>query len=173
MIEQSASPTPDALYEFRLRPERSITAAGLAVFFLVLAATSVVVAGFSAWQGNLFAPAFAALELVLVWVVLRFVWRRQGEQQERIALTREALTVARQPSGDEVRFHPYWVRVQRAPAGDRTGRRPLLLTSHGRTVEVGAFLGDEERSRLERLLAGALDALRDGRDSETESKASG
>ena len=173
MIEQSASPTPDALYELRLRPERSITAAGLAVFFLVLVATSVVVAGFSAWQGNLFAPAFAAVELVLVWVVLRFVWRRQGEHHERIALTRDALTVARQPAGDEVRFHPYWVRVQRAPAGDRTGRRALLLSSHGRTVEVGAFLGDDERGQLERLLAGALDALRDGRDSGTESKASG
>lgn len=173
MIEQSASPTPEPLYEFRLRPDRPITPAGLAVFFLVLAATSIVVVGFSARQGNLFAPGFAALELVLVWLLLRHVWRRQDRLQERIALTREALTVARQPPGDEVRFHPGWVRVVREPAGEGTARRRLLLTSHGRSVEVGAFLGDDERGQLERLLAGALGALREGRDSGTESKASG
>jgi uncharacterized membrane protein len=173
MIEQSASPTTEPRFEFRLRPDRSITAAGLAVFFLVLASASVVVAGFSAWQGNLFAPAFAALELTLVWLVLRHVWRRQDRLQERIALTREALTVARQPPGDEVSFHPYWVRIERDPGGGATARRRLLLTSHGRSVEVGAFLGDDERGQLERLLAGALGALRDGTGSGTERKASG
>ncbi|MCE3004436.1 MAG: DUF2244 domain-containing protein [Xanthomonadaceae bacterium] len=173
MIEQSASPANEPPFEFRLRPDRSITAAGLAVFFLVLVATSVMVAGFSAWQGNLFAPVFAALELTLVWLLLRYVWRRQGQLQERIALTREALTVARQPPGDEVSFHPYWVRIVRDPEDAGTARRRLLLTSHGRTVEVGAFLGDDERGQLERLLVGALGALRDGTGSGTARKASG
>lgn len=173
MIEQSASPTPDAIFEFRLRPERPITASGLAVFFMVLVAVSVTVAGFSALQGNVFAPAFAALELTLVWVALRLVWRRQDQCQERIALNRDALTLARQPSGDEVRFHPYWVRVWRAPAGGRSGRRPLMLASHGRAVEVGAFLGDDERGRLEGLLAGALEALRADRNAGSERKAPG
>jgi uncharacterized membrane protein len=68
--------------------------------------------------------------------------------------------VARPPPGDEVRFHPLWVRVGYAPAQEGSARRRLLLVSHGRSLEVGAFLGDDERERLRRGLHSALDALR-------------
>jgi uncharacterized membrane protein len=173
MIEQSATPPPDHAFEFRLRPNRSITAAGLAVFFLVLASASVVVATVSAVQGNLYAPYFAAVELTLVWLLLRYVWRTQDQRQERIALTRDALTVAWQPPGDEVRFHPHWVRLHSAPVEGGIARRRLLLVSHGRAVEVGAFLGDDERGQLERLLHSALQALRGGPDSDKQKQASG
>jgi uncharacterized membrane protein len=173
MIEHSATPPPHDAFEFRLRPNRSISAAGLVVFFLVLASASVVVATVSAQQGNVFAPYFAALELALVWLLLRYVWRHQDQRQERIALTREMLTVACLPPGDEVRFHPYWVRLQRKPADAGTARRRLLLVSHGRAVEVGAFLGDDERGQLEHLLRSALDALRSSPDSNRQEQASG
>jgi uncharacterized membrane protein len=160
MIERSSSSSAGDAVEFLLRPNRSISGAGLAAFFALLATTSATVAAFSASQGNVFAPPFAALELVLVGLVLRYVWRLRSGEQERIALTREALIVARQPRGDEVRFHPYWVRLSSAP-GDPDGvSRGLVLSSHGRSVEVGAFLGADERERLRRELAAALSALR-------------
>jgi uncharacterized membrane protein len=160
MIERSSINPAEGGVEFLLRPNRSITGAGLAAFFALLATTSATVAAFSASQGNVFAPPFAVLELVLVGLVLRYVWRLQAREEEHIALTREALTVARQPRGDEVRFHPYWVRLSSAPSDARGEARGLVLSSHGRSVEVGAFLGEDERERLRRELAAALTALR-------------
>ncbi len=160
MIEQFAISESTAGFEFRLRPNRSITASGLVVFFMLLAAFSITVAWFSSRQGNVFAPVFAAVELSLVWLLLRLVWRTQEQRHERIAMTADALTVAWQPPGDEVKFQTPWVRVHSAPARSATERRRLLISSHGRSVEIGAFLGDDERAQLERQLLQAIQALR-------------
>lgn len=160
MIDESASSAATEGFEFRLRPNRSITASGLVVFFMLLAALSIAVAWFSSLQGNVFAPMFAAVELSLVWLLLRFVWRTQDQRHERIAMTVDALTVASQPPGDEVKFQTPWVRVHSAPARSSTARRRLLISSHGRSVEVGTFLADEELELLERKLLQALAALR-------------
>lgn len=159
MIEQSTSAS-SAGFEFRLRPNRSITASGLVVFFMLLAAMSISVAWVSSRQGNFFAPMFAAVELTLVWLLLRLVWCTQDQRHERIAMTVDALTVASLPPGDEVKFQTPWVRVHSAPARSATARRRLLISSHGRSVEIGAFLADEELAQLEGKLQQALAALR-------------
>ncbi len=160
MIDESAASASTEGFEFRLRPNRSITASGLVVFFMLLAAMSIAVAWVSSRQGNFFAPMFAAVELCLVWLLLRLVWRTQDQRHERIAMTVDALTVASLPPGDEVEFPTPWVRVHSAPARSSTARRRLLISSHGRSVEVGTFLADDERALLERKLLQALAALR-------------
>lgn len=173
MIEHIATSASTAGFEFRLRPNRSITASGLVVFFMLLAATSITVAGFTFRQGNVFAPIFAAVELLLVWLLLRFVWRTQEQRHERIAMTVDALTVAWQPPGDEVKFQTPWVRVHSAPARNATERRRLLISSHGRSVEIGAFLGDDERVQLEQQLLQAIHALRATPTAQHDNQAAG
>ena len=60
MIEQRSTPVSPFAREFLLRPNRSMSARGLAVFFTGLATVAGVVSVVSAGQGNWFAPAFAA-----------------------------------------------------------------------------------------------------------------
>ena len=153
MIERTADGAAGARTEFRLRANRSVSASGLLAFFAVLAGWSIAVAAFSAGQGNVFAPFFAAAELSVVAVCLGIVWRQLG-RIERIAFTPEAVQVAG-GNGATAEFDPHWVRVERWPGG-RAGRARLVLTSHGRAVEVGAFLADAECVALEAQLKQAL-----------------
>ena len=142
-----------------VRPNRSITAAGLKGFFAVMAMTSLTVAIFSLAQGNVFAPAFAVLELSLLAFCLRLVWVGLN-RGERIVFGEGSVDVERDREGLVARFNPYWVRVVSEAGATPTDRRRLLLTSHGRSIEVGAFLNEEDRSRLEERLKGLIAARR-------------
>jgi uncharacterized membrane protein len=156
MIEQRASPS-GAGVEFRLRPNRSVSARGLAAFIAALVLTSILVAVQSAWQGNVFAPWFALLEAPVVALCLWLAWRKLGREQ-RIAVTPQGVVV--RDGAGPVRFDPYWVRVEHREGRTGRARERLVLTSHGKAVEIGAFLGDEERAELEAQLKSALAEVR-------------
>lgn len=101
---------------------------------------------FLGWlAGNVFAPAFALLHSAGVALALRMLWSN-GERGEEIAIGPRAVEVRR---GAETVFsaHPYWVRLQVAPEDGM-----VMLSSGGRDVEVGAFLGPGERRQLARCL---------------------
>jgi uncharacterized membrane protein len=78
---------------------------------------------------------------------------RAGDRSERITLDTTSLEVQALPGRRCMRFEPYWVRVL-LESGE--GRYRLLLSSHGRKLEVGAFLTDEERTELFRKLKALL-----------------
>ena len=115
---------------------------------MVLAALALTTAGLGAWQGNVFAPLFALVESFAVAFALGVAWHA-GDRSERIVLDRASLTVHAWPARQCVRFQSYWVRVRLVP-GNGHGR--LLLGSHGRELEIGAFLAEEERAELSRKL---------------------
>jgi Integral membrane protein (DUF2244). len=60
------------------------------------------------------------------------------------------------------RFHPYWARVALVPGAWRSAPTRLLVRSHGREAEIGAFLNDEERSDLAQRLTTLLAQISDG-----------
>lgn len=115
---------------------------------MVLAALALTTAGLGAWQGNVFAPLFALIESCAMALALRQAWRA-GDRSERITLDAAALEVRSLPGRRRTHFQPYWVRVQLAPGN---GHHRLLLRSHGRELEIGAFLADEERAEVSRKL---------------------
>ena len=143
-----------------LLPHRSLTRTG---FWLFLAAQSVAAGGFAglaAWRGNVFAPAFAALELGLVAYCLARV-RRASAGGEIITLTATALEVTRMDAAQPTqRFHPYWVQMQLQPGRWHGWPSRLLLRSHGREVEIGAFLNEAERVELAHRLSVLLAAAK-------------
>ena len=141
--------------QLRLRPPRALTARQFRALFAVLVGAMWVAAGLGWLAGNVFAPAFALLHSVGVGVALRWLWR-SGERGEEIAIGAGAVEVRR---GADIVFsaHPHWVRMQRE--GD-DGR--VMLSSSGRRVEVGAFLGPAERSQLARCLKEFLAAAAQG-----------
>lgn len=157
MIEPLDPLLADADYVVRLKPNRSSSARGLVVFFAALATTALAAAALSASQGNVFAPVFALVYMALVGACLRRAWR-DLDRQELIAVSDRAVTVEREPphADGRARFHPYWVRLQRLSGRTANEHERLVLSSHGRKVEIGAFLADEERLELERRLQDVL-----------------
>lgn len=98
---------------------------------------------------------FVGAEALLVLVLMAAYRSGAARSSECITLTEEAITVLRRQGQrvTEARFVPFWVRL----AWD--GRR-LCLVQRGREVEIGLFLGPEEREALARALGEALHALR-------------
>ena len=131
-----------------LKPNRALSRRGLRRLIVMLAALALTTAGLGAWQGNVFAPLFALVESFAMALALGVAWRA-GDRSERITLDQASMEVYSLPGRRRVRFQPYWVRVLLAPGH---GHDRLLLASHGRELEIGAFLADEERAELSRKL---------------------
>ncbi|HXD84473.1 MAG TPA: DUF2244 domain-containing protein [Rudaea sp.] len=141
-------------------PHRSLSRVGLVAFLVAQGFAAGLMAGLAAWRGNVLAPVFAVLELGVVTWCLRRVWFASGLGQ-LITLTESQLAISSARSRETVQFHPYWVRVQLRPGRERGWPNRLVLGSHGRELEVGAFLNDEERRELAQRLAELLRPLQE------------
>ena len=131
-----------------LKPNRALSRRGLRRLIMVLAALALTTAGLGAWQGNVFAPLFALVESAAVAIALSVAWRA-GVRSERITLDESSLEVQSLPGRSRTSFQSYWVRVLLEP-GD--GHQRLLLSSHGRKLEIGVFLAEVERVELSERL---------------------
>lgn len=152
-----------------LRPNRALRPEGFLLLFVMLAVAAMAVAAFSAFQGNVFAPAFAFLDLLVVAWAFRAIWR-MGDRAERITLDGNTLSVhwdVRGQTREMARFHSFWVRL--ATPDEIPGERcRLILRSHGKSFEIGRWLGAGERREAAALLSAALAARRnDGLNSGT------
>jgi uncharacterized membrane protein len=127
-----------------LRPNRVLSRKGLRRLIVVLAALALATAGLGAWQGNVFAPLFALVESIAMAIALSVAWRA-GDRSERIVVDEQSVEVRSLPGRRRIRFQSHWVQVRLLPG---RGHRRLVLTSHGRELEIGAFLADEERAEL-------------------------
>ena len=136
-------------YRFVLRPNRSLSWRGAIIFFFSLCVVSGTVAGGMAFLGFWMVLPFAGLEMLALGTALYVVARRCYE--------REVISIAADSIRIERGIHyprRYWVLgrmwaqvvLERCPSAWYPSR--LLIRSHGRTVEVGRFLNEEERQRL-------------------------
>mgnify|MGYP002712983690 FL=1 len=139
-----------------LTPNRALNSRGMWVVGLFLVATTLITALIGAEQGNVYAPLFALVESLAVAIALVLIWRG-GNRRERIRLDADVLEVETRPGRRCIRFQSGWVRVRLLKGSDR---QHLLLASHGRKVEIGAFLADPEREALQEKLNAALRGLR-------------
>ncbi|HET8765004.1 MAG TPA: DUF2244 domain-containing protein [Rhodanobacter sp.] len=132
-----------------LLPNRTLSRRGMHRLIVALVVLALATSVWGGWQGNVFAPLFAAFESGAMAIALAVAWRA-GDRSERIMLGAAALEVRSSPGSRQVCFQPYWVRA-RLEDGDN-GHRRLLLASHGRELEIGTFLAEPERIALWRKL---------------------
>jgi uncharacterized membrane protein len=168
-IEIEASKgTPAPVYEAVLRPHRSLAPRGFVALMLLVAlvsfGTGVGFMAMGAWP----VTGFFLLDGLLLYGALRLNYRR-ARLCETVRLTGDDVTVERVGVYGERRawrFQAFWLRVRLIE--QRAGGNRLLLTSHGRSLAVGAFLSPDERRALaagiDRALVGYRATLRLERD---------
>lgn len=153
MITRTALTQNDGL-AFTLRPNGSLgwRAAKWACAGMIL--LTAAVATWFALRGAWLVLPFAGAEMLLL-VCALYLACRWSRHAEVIRVDGDSLTVQRghaRPE-EEHRFQRGWARV--VLVRDPTGWYPsrLLLRSHGRSVEIGARLVEEERLELAEELA--------------------
>ncbi|WP_256367314.1 DUF2244 domain-containing protein [Acidisphaera sp. S103] len=141
------------VFEALIVPHRSLTRKGVMTVIAVLTVFSAAVALRFLLLGAWPVAAFSLLEIPLVCGLLAVNVRR-ARASELIMLTAQEITVIQtDPAGrrKQMSLPSAWLRVQ-LDAGRGIPR--VVLSSHGRDCEVGAFLHEPDRLSL-------FDALRD------------
>ncbi|HEX7370067.1 MAG TPA: DUF2244 domain-containing protein [Rhodanobacteraceae bacterium] len=134
-----------------LAPNRALSREQLKRLTWELCIAALLVAGFAAWGGDVFAPLFALIEIPVLAIALWLVWR-SGDRRERITLDTENLRIEHLPSRGRAAstFPAAWTRVRVMDRGD--GHRHVVVTAQGHEQEVGTCLGDDERMQLSQWL---------------------
>jgi uncharacterized membrane protein len=151
-----------ARFDVVLTPHRSLSPQG----FAILMAAVIGIAFFGGivflLRGAWPVTGFGIVEVGLFYLMFRLNYR-SARMHERLRLTDDALEVERHEVGGRVRrwaFQPYWLKVEIADPPQTDSR--LVLSSHGRSLAIGAFLSPEERLDLARALRVELARLREG-----------
>lgn len=156
-MDEAHSGTEAITYE--LVPNRSISARGLTMCFAAIASVSLGWATFFALQGLWVPLPFAGLELAALGLALTYVFKR-GQRWELVRIEDNAVSVFRDDGSKLFGYAPQWTRVELAPGKYASYPHRLVLSSHGREVEIGAFLNEEERLALANRLKRDIESKR-------------
>lgn len=149
-------------FQATLKPHRSLTNAG---FFALMAAVGLVsmitgamffIAG--AWP----VTAFFGLDVLLVYFAFRWNYR-DARRCETVEVTSERVVLTRYDARGHsqfIEFNPAWIRVDLAERPD--GRTQLGFRMRDHLTPFGAFLTDDERRELARVLRDWLVEARGG-----------
>ena len=143
-------------FERVLLPYRSLPPRGFNLLMLVLGAISIAVSIAFVTIGAWPVCGFFGLDVLLVYVAFRLSYR-SARQRETLRLADEEFTVERIGiRGDRRfwRFQPFWLRVIYEERPDESNR--LSVTSHGRSLAIGAFLPAPVRREVAGSLREAL-----------------
>ncbi len=151
------------LFDARLNPHRSL---GRREFRMLMVATFVASALVSlpfyltgAWP----VVGFLGLDVAALYLAFRANFRSARAYEELRLTSLELLfaRVSRRGARREWRFNPSWVRFERIDHHE-FGTQRLSLISGGRRLEVGAFLGPDQKADLATRFSRALALARRG-----------
>lgn len=153
-------PAPPAdgrlLFDAILRPHRSLSAFGFLILMLVICTVSFIAGIVFLVQGAWPVMGFFGLEVALVYGAFKLNYRA-GRLIETVQLGCDELLVRRIDAKGRVfswTFPPNWLRVRMDDPPEHESQ--LVLSTHGRSVVIGAFLTPEERLEVAKALRGAL-----------------
>ena len=153
-------PKTDGAAGFMIGPNPCMSWQGQMLAFGVIAVLSLTIAISFYLIGLTYILPFSGLELLALGLALYITAWRSG-QREVILLTGDRIIVekGRNSPQERVEFSRHWARV--ILEGSRNHWYPcrLFIRSHGRQVEIGRFLNEQERSGLAEELVAALNNL--------------
>jgi uncharacterized membrane protein len=132
-----------------IRPNASMSWRETKTFFVATLIISAVIAvGFTSLGAWLVLP-FAGLEMLALGLCL-YVCAFKGSRYEMVAITDDEVLVqkGRRRVLEQFKFHRYWARVRLNQSRRGWYASRLKIISHGREVEIGSCLNEEERRGL-------------------------
>ena len=144
-----------ASWQLVLWPHRSLSPAGFTLIMAVLCGFAFVLGLVFFIAGAWPVVGFMGLEILVVYTAFRLSFAA-ARRHEVITATADTLSLERMDHQGRcqrrIRWPLHWVRVQlepQAPPDTHQRRRQrVLLSSHGQTAEVGAFLHPAEKPAL-------------------------
>lgn len=156
------SSTVDTKHNWRIvvRPNRSLTRRQLQLVFLVIAGICLSIASVFAVLGMWPVLPFAGAEVIAVGIGF-YLSAVSGRETEVVSVNSDEVAVEKVRSRLTQRWvtQRAWAQIRLLPPRIRWYPTRLVIRSHGKQVELGAFLNEDER----RQLAGTLrDVINDG-----------
>ncbi|HWD49890.1 MAG TPA: DUF2244 domain-containing protein [Rhizomicrobium sp.] len=139
-----------------LRPSPPMDARALLIILALVASFNAAFALSFILRGAWPVAPFMGLDvLLLAWAFRESKIR--ARRSEHVMLTRDELSVEQTPARGHAKmlaFNPYWVRVDLQPWMEVSNR--LYLRSHGKSIQLGAFLAPAVRENFANRLKSAL-----------------
>ena len=137
-----------AAHHFDLTPHVSLSPRGARVFFAAVSVPTIGIAGAATVLGFWPILPFAGAEMLLLgWALYSNMQRRHVHESIDVSETQVVVEYSR---GETKRFvfPRHWAQVKIRRPKSPLQRGQLVIESHGRSIEVGQFLPEEERQRL-------------------------
>jgi uncharacterized membrane protein len=151
------------IFTAELTPYRSLSRTGfvaLMAFLTIVSFTAgIVFLRMGAWP----VFGFFGLDILVIYWAFRVNYAR-ARASETLVLTPHELRLRRVSHRGHVMewtFNPYWVRLD-VEEHEEFGIERLYLSSHGRSVAVGSFLGPDEKASFAKALRLALQDAKRG-----------
>ena len=153
------SSTVDSKRNWRIviRPNRSLTRRQLQLVFLVIAGICLSIAGVFAVFGMWPVLPFAGAEVLAVGVGF-YLSARGGQETEVVCVNHDEVAVEKGRRRPRQRWvmRRAWAQIRLLPPRIRWYPTRLVISSHGREIELGGFLNEQERRHLADELRDAL-----------------
>ena len=163
MSDSLSDPFERKIYEARLSPYRSMTPRGFYMFIVAFCVAQLLFALPFLVMGAWPVTGFMGLDALALYVAFRLSFRaaRAYETLDMTPLELVFAQVSSRGQRREWRFNPTWVRLDQS-IHEEFGTQSVALVSRGETVEIGAFLGPDQKADLARDLRRALALARRG-----------
>ncbi len=151
------------VFRARLTPHRSLGRRGHVILFTFIIGMSVLISIPFYILGALPVVGFFGLDVVLLWIAFR-VSNQRARAYEELVLTHIELLFNRvtwRGRRSQWSFNPLWVKLSSEEHAE-FGTQRIALVEGRRQVEMGAFLGAEEKADFAAALKQALAAARAG-----------
>lgn len=146
-----------AQFAFTARRNNSLSSSGrYIVFGFVFSVSTGIALAFTWIFGAWLIPPFAGLEMIGLYLAFRYVDRHAADY-ERVAIEGDRLNVELLDGGRMscLEFNRSWVQVVCSADGGR-----LALRSHGRELEIGRHMNEQQRLAVARELKRELRGIR-------------
>ena len=142
---------------FVISPNQSMSWRELQVAFAVIAVVTLGIAGFFAWHGLTLVLPFAGLELLALGIAL-YVTAWRGGIREVITIDDDYIIYesGRKEPDNRYSMQRQWARVVLKKPWAAWHPSRLFIRSHGKEIEIGRFLNEEERQGLAQVLTRAI-----------------
>lgn len=158
-----AEPFDEPIYSKRLSPHRSMTPRAFYLFIVAYCVAQGLFALPFLFMGAWPVAGFMGLDALALFIAFRLSFR-DARAYETLDVTPLELVFAKVGAGGwrrEWRFNPAWVRLEQK-VHEEFGTQSVALVFRGETVEVGSFLGPDQKAELARDLTHALAAAKRG-----------